>query len=196
VPPAERPSWYEATAGAVAALRAVVELTAGRDDDARVWRGQARGDAVGLRRLDAALAVRAGASSADALIAAERAMPPDSVTGWRAVAAGDADALLRQLYTRDWHGPGAWVVYGAPRVPAARRPELATWLLWNAPAPCVTCSLRRRVVDLATRDRAARAYGARSPDGAALAALREPLRRRNTAVPLAALDALEGAVLW
>jgi len=192
--PAGLPWRLDATRG-VATLRAVVELMAGRDD-AVAWRARARGDSAALHRLDAMLAIRAGSADADALIAAERAMPPDHVTGWRAVAAGDADALLRQLYTRSWNGLGAWILYGAPRVPAARRPELATWVLWNAPAPCVTCSLRHRVVALAERQRAARAYGADSPDGPPLDALHVALRRRNTAVPLAALDALAGAVMW
>jgi hypothetical protein len=192
----DRAPWHLDASRDVATLRAVVELMAGRDDDARVWRGRARGGSAALHRLDAVLALRAGSRDAEVLLGAERAMPTDNATGWRAVAAGDANALLRQLYTASWNGLGPWILYGAPRVPAARRADLATWVRWNAPAPCVTCSLRQRVVALHERQVASRAYGAPDLDGPPLDALRVALRRRNTAAPLAALDALAGAVLW
>jgi len=196
VPPAERAAWHDPAVRDVAALAAAVYLRAGQDGVARTWLGRARGDTPSTQRLRAVLALRAGEASADALLRAEAAMPSANVAGWRATAAGDADALLRQLYATDWNGIGSWVTWGAPRVPTRRWAELADWVRWTAPAPCVTCALRRRVVALAERDLAAQAYGATSPDARPLEALRFGLRRRNTAVALAALDALTGAVLW
>ncbi|MFO0607804.1 MAG: hypothetical protein U0324_31865 [Polyangiales bacterium] len=196
VPAAERAPWHEPTMRDVAALAAAANLRAGQDDVARAWLARAHGDTPSTLRLRAMLALRAGEANADALLRAEAAMPSANASGWRAAAKGDADALLRQLYASDWNSIGPWVTWGAPRVPARRGAELAGWVRWTAPAPCVTCALRRRVVALADRDLAARAYGATSPDARPLEALRFGLRRRNTAVALAALDALTGAVLW
>lgn len=196
VPAAERAPWHDPTARDVAALAAAAYLRAGQDDVARAWLDRAHGDTPSTQRLRAMLALRAAEANADALLRTEPAMPSANAAGWRAAAAGDADALLRQLYAADWNSIGPWVTWGAPRVPARRWAEVADWVRWTAPAPCVTCALRRRVVALAERDLAARAYGATSPDVRPLEALRAGLRRRNTAVALAALDALTGAVLW
>ena len=103
--------------------------------------------------------------------------------------------LLRELDTHAWRGLGAWFVYGAPRVAGARS-LLATWLAWNAPPPCVTCSTRQRFAALRTRQIAALAYGTSDDHTEAIDALGRVLLRRRGAVSLMVLDALAERRTW
>ncbi|MFO0648617.1 MAG: hypothetical protein U0326_20415 [Polyangiales bacterium] len=98
-------------------------------------------------------------------------------------------ATAEHLFTHAWTGIPAWVVLGDVGV-GRERAAVAQWLDVAAPGPCVRCTVRRRLAELALTRRAARRWGTAGPDELMLASYARALRERRLAVALRVLDDL------
>lgn len=182
---------FEALAGDRAAARRALGDAAARVGEASRTTGApwAASAMQGITTLSAAVALTDGDNDAAAAIVHSQRRP-DVVTdeGWNLIARRDARGSAEHLYTHAWNALPLWLVYGAPRL--TRTPALATWLGTIAPPPCVRCTVRQRLAELAAHRTVARALGAVGPDDVMTAAFARALRERRLAVPLRVLDDL------
>ncbi len=195
-------AWVTSAMHGVGLLRAAIALLDGDDDGARralpvddEATRAAGATAIaahtrdGARTVSAFLDARATNRGAAAFREARPALAPDAETGWDVVSARDGRRLADHLFTRMWNGLPPFAVFGDRGVVRGRA-DVAQWIDVAAPVPCVRCTVRRRLAELARTRLTARRWGTAGPDELMLASYARALRERRLAVALRALDDL------
>ncbi len=195
-------AWVTPAIQGVGLLRAAIALLDGDDDGARralpVDDEATRAAAAtaiathtrdGARAVAAFLEARATGLGAAAFQEVRPALAPDAVTGWYLASTRDGRRLADHLFTNAWNRIPTWAVFG-DRGMTRGRADMAQWIDVAAPVPCVRCTVRRRLAELALTRLAARRWGTAGPDELMLASYARVLRERGRAVALRALDDL------
>lgn len=193
-------AWVTPAMQGVGLLRAAIAMLDGDDDGARralpvddeatrimgatAIAGRTRD---GARTVSAFLDARATNLGAAAFRGVELA--PDAAMGWDLASARDGTRLADHLFRHAWNGLPPFAVFGDRGVVRGRS-GMAQWIDVAAPVPCVRCTVRRRLAELALTRRAARRWGTAGPDELMLASYARALRERRLAVALRVLDDL------